>query len=765
MAPMARADGDPGSDVLVYQDLFVGTAANASVAQQARLGGELQAAARAGFPIRVAVIAGPSDLGAVTGLWGNPRGYAQFLGIELSLAYKQRLLVVMPNGFGINWPGHSTAGAYRLLSRVSIKAGGEGLLDAAGSAVQALSAAAGVKLPAAAQSSAPANAPGAVATVSKPATATGPAPSPAKPSGNNGVVVLVVAAVVLVALFLVYTLGLRRHRRSGPRPPGRMRANRRRWAFPGLALLLAGVLAVSVILLGSSSAPSTAQSTALASNPYLDPGTSLAKPAPDFTLTDQFGRAVSLRSFRGKVVILAFTDSECTTLCPLTTTAMVDAKSMLGRAADQVQLLGIDADPDAISLEDVVSYSELHGLSRQWQFLTGSLPELEKTWNAYGVEAKVLAGQIAHTPALFVIGPHGQEAKVYVTQQSYAAVGQLGQILAQEASTLLPNHPAVDSDISYNQIPAIDPTADVRLPRAGGGTMRFGPDGSPRLSLFFDTWDQEVTGLGGELDALNQYQAAVADQHLPPLTGIDEGSVEPSPAALPRFLGGLPHPLAYPVAIDQTGQVADGYEVQGQPWFVLTSATGRILWYWEVDTSGWLSRDALIKHVRSALARAPAAPTNPAAVARTLAGSPAQLAALHRQASQLLGSEPALAARIKALRGYPIVINAWASWCTPCRSEFGLFAAASAQYGRKVAFIGADTDDSPGDARSFLAQHHVSYPSYQTTSSNLGPLAVIQGLPTTIFLDPDGKVIYVHTGQYDSQGTLDEDIANYALGG
>ena len=80
-------------------------------------------------------------------------------------------------------------------------------------------------------------------------------------------------------------------------------------------------------------------------------------------------------------------------------------------------------------------------------------------------------------------------------------------------------------------------------------------------------------------------------------------------------------------------------------------------------------------------------------------------------------------------------------------------------------FIGADTDDSPGDARSFLAQHHVSYPSYQATTSGLGKLAVIQGLPTTIFLDPHGKVIYVHTGQYDSQGTLDEDIANYALGG
>ena len=89
----------------------------------------------------------------------------------------------------------------------------------------------------------------------------------------------------------------------------------------GAAPLLAGV-SVGAVLTGSSSSAGSA----LESNPNLDPGTLLSRPAPDFTLTDQFGRRVSLRSFRGQVVILAFNDSECTTVCPLTTTAMLDAK-------------------------------------------------------------------------------------------------------------------------------------------------------------------------------------------------------------------------------------------------------------------------------------------------------------------------------------------------------------------------------------------------------------------------------------------------------
>lgn len=199
----------------------------------------------------------------------------------------------------------------------------------------------------------------------------------------------------------------------------------------------------------------------------------------------------------------------------------------------------------------------------------------------------------------------------------------------------------------------------------------------------------------------------------------------------------------------------------GLPSFVLTSRTGRLLYYREVSTAGWPSTSVLIRYVKAALGRAPE-PASAAAVNQDLAAGSPPLAALHQQADQLLGGEPALATRIRALHGYPIVINAWAPSCGPCRSEFGLFASASARYGRQVAFLGADTDDAAGDARTFLAQHHISYPSYQTSTADLSWLAAFQGLPTTIFINPAGRVAYVHTGQYDARGTLEQDISTYA---
>jgi cytochrome oxidase Cu insertion factor (SCO1/SenC/PrrC family)/thiol-disulfide isomerase/thioredoxin len=148
-----------------------------------------------------------------------------------------------------------------------------------------------------------------------------------------------------------------------------------------------------------------------------------------------------------------------------------------------------------------------------------------------------------------------------------------------------------------------------------------------------------------------------------------------------------------------------------------------------------------------------------------LRGSPAALKSLHAQASRLLGSTSALSARLRALRGHPVVLNAWASWCEPCRQEFPYLATAAAAYGRQIGFVGADINDQAENARTFLASHPVSYPSYSTSLSALSPLKVYpDGPPQTIFINAQGHVVFVHNGEYQSLTALENDIGQYSLG-
>jgi cytochrome c biogenesis protein CcmG, thiol:disulfide interchange protein DsbE len=160
------------------------------------------------------------------------------------------------------------------------------------------------------------------------------------------------------------------------------------------------------------------------------------------------------------------------------------------------------------------------------------------------------------------------------------------------------------------------------------------------------------------------------------------------------------------------------------------------------------------------------APTGAAAQAE-LRGSPPALAALHRQASQLLpGDKAGLAQRRAALRGHPAVVNAWASWCAPCRSEFPYFQKLAVRYGRQVAFLGLDVTDNAGDAKRFLGQFPVPYPSYADgRGTTLQSLTPVTGLPDTVYFNARGRRTYVHQGGYQSEAQLAADIRRYALGG
>ncbi len=136
--PAARADGDPASDVLYFQDVFLPYVKPAADVA-AQLTAAVTAANKAGFRIKVAVIASEQDLGSVPSLFNRQDLYARFLGIELKTFYTQRLLVVMPAGIGVYDNGKPTDAEKAALAGVTIDSpDSDGLARAATSAVQKL---------------------------------------------------------------------------------------------------------------------------------------------------------------------------------------------------------------------------------------------------------------------------------------------------------------------------------------------------------------------------------------------------------------------------------------------------------------------------------------------------------------------------------------------------------------------------------------------------------------------------------------------------
>ncbi len=164
-----------------------------------------------------------------------------------------------------------------------------------------------------------------------------------------------------------------------------------------------------------------------------------------------------------------------------------------------------------------------------------------------------------------------------------------------------------------------------------------------------------------------------------------------------------------------------------------------------------------------------AVPPRPAAASASAAGarrprSPAAhgaFAGLRAQANQVIDEN--VTARLAKLKGVPVVVNMWASWCPNCRAEFGYFQSLSKAYDGKVAFLGLDSNDNRGDAESFLKQFPIPYPSINDPgASQARSVGAGLGWPTTIFYDAKGKRRFVRPGGYTSQGSLDADIRAYA---
>ena len=111
------------------------------------------------------------------------------------------------------------------------------------------------------------------------------------------------------------------------------------------------------------------------------------------------------------------------------------------------------------------------------------------------------------------------------------------------------------------------------------------------------------------------------------------------------------------------------------------------------------------------------------------------------------GSTARLSAAVRAMRGTPVVVNYWATWCEPCKEEMPRLVDAAKRYGGKVGFIGVNVEDDRTAARAFARRYHLPFRSYAMPKADVQRAQNILGLPVTQFYRMDGQLAFVHQGE------------------
>ena len=429
-AASARADGDPASDYLQANQVFLAAQAPAATPAQRRLLNIVNAANRAGFGIRVAIVSSEYDLGSITELWRKPRLYARFLGLELSSVYRQRLLVVMPNGYGFNWPGHPSAAADRELAKLPVGAGGDALVTAAGAAVRRLAGAAGVVVGSATTlGSRTTSAPGLGCEGPRGRGAGRRAGRPRR-SGRGRADRLRACARAPPPRPAIVGFHIR-----GPGPAASLSratsvardpaasSSRPRWVIPGFAVLclLAFAIPIAVVAATRDSNASAGTSTAAVVTPPPFSWPAGARLAPAFSLRDQHGQPVSVTAYRGHPVIVTFVDPLCRNLCPLEAHVLNAAVAEMP-AAQRPTILAVSVDVYANKRADLLLDVRKWSLVPQWHWAVGSRAALATAWKQYKIGVSVITRRIAgntiksitHTEAAYVIDSSGHERALFL---------------------------------------------------------------------------------------------------------------------------------------------------------------------------------------------------------------------------------------------------------------------------------------------------------------------------------------------------------------
>ena len=190
------------------------------------------------------------------------------------------------------------------------------------------------------------------------------------------------------------------------------------WRFASrLSVITLALLVVLLVAFWSlhNSVGETPSSNPNASQSGLQ-GTDLdSVPAPDFRLSDQFGKPISLSQFEGRPVVLTFLYTHCPDVCPLTANKLHTTMQNLGKDAQHVTILAVSMDPKGDTPADAQNFSRVHKLGNYFHFLLGAQDQLAPVWASYSVDAQAATSTnvVSHSSAIYVIDKDGRERVLF----------------------------------------------------------------------------------------------------------------------------------------------------------------------------------------------------------------------------------------------------------------------------------------------------------------------------------------------------------------
>lgn len=369
------------------------------------------------------------------------------------------------------------------------------------------------------------------------------------------------------------------------------------WAAAGLAIALAlgGILLVAAFRPDNSGAQAAGPESSAPVAPGINTAASallqldlLPTPqdaAPDFHLTDQHGKPLTLSQFRGKSVVLSFNDDECEDLCTLLAQDVVTANQDLGAAAKNVIFLSVNANPFHTKASDVKDWSDGHGLgvASNWVFGTGTDSQLSSTAAQYHVPitADPKTQEVVHGSELFFIDPAGKEAAMGQFGTESANTALFAHSMARMAADLLPGGPGIPvggpTPSGQDRIGSTGESAQLNqaapgftLPQLGNPTAQNSLAGTRGKYTVVNFWASTCTACTQEMPDLEKAHQQLGEAVA--FMGIDVADPTATGRAFAAKAG-----TTYPLLSDQTGTTAGAYRIPGLPFTAIIGPDGKLL--------------------------------------------------------------------------------------------------------------------------------------------------------------------------------------------